>query len=190
MKKFLMFLPMLLLSVPGTAQPLECTDSKLCFGYYSVFEVIDSTFPNQRNIQELVATKYMDFAKNGCVSVCNLVEICKIGGLNGESDRCKQFIKDLYRTAPTVISTLKTGEKVKLTSSCRTEGALNKYDLKQYMPDTERGDYCWCKVVAPHESQWIFTEHVQNCTTRCSSLCNDPNVILVGVKPENKLQPK
>lgn len=189
MKKFLTFLPMLLLATPILSQELTCTDKKLCFGYYSVFEVIDSTFPNQRQTQELVAKKYMDFTRNGCVSVCDLTEICKLGGLNGESDRCKQFIKDLYNTAPTVVSKSADGVTVKLTSSCRDEGSFVKYDLKQYMPNTKRGIHCWCKVISPQESQWIYVDTLLDCRAKCSGLCADPNVQMIGLKPGNKLQP-
>ena len=122
MNKILIFMLLLLLSVPVLADGFGANDKVLYFNSDVLIDVIKRNFPEDLHLN--VANQYVGLMdSNGNMSVNDLVVVCKTGGLNYE--KCRKFIQDLLDTSEnTEIKSFYWADYVKYGF----EGGLNIYN--------------------------------------------------------------
>ncbi|MBR2393378.1 MAG: hypothetical protein IKB05_02725 [Alphaproteobacteria bacterium] len=72
-------------------------------------------------------------------------------------------------------ATLMTGAKISGIGICNsTEGMANEMSYSLKMTSEDGNSYCWCKMISPVVSYWVFAENMYNdasCFFYCSDTC-------------------
>ncbi|MBQ0013571.1 MAG: hypothetical protein KBS86_03320 [Proteobacteria bacterium] len=98
-------------------------------------------------------------------------------------DSTGEYGADSYNTAAyglvmdqTWGATLYTGDKVTGIASCNSTPGTYAQSTNQNFNQTDKGEYCWCKMTEPAVSRWVFLtdrSHADYCAYDCAGYCAD-----------------
>lgn len=72
-------------------------------------------------------------------------------------------------------ATFSYGKIYGIASCNKTSGSVGMVNIGTVMSQTDEGQYCWCKMLVPAVSAWVFedgnSDSASNCAVFCANHC-------------------